>query len=34
LHGALTLKYKVTYLESGNVNDFGFVIGQPADLHK
>jgi hypothetical protein len=34
LHGALTLKYKVTYLESGDVNDFGFVIGQPADLHK
>ncbi|MCC6185677.1 MAG: calcium-binding EGF-like domain-containing protein [Chitinophagaceae bacterium] len=34
LHGAITLRYKITYLESGNVNDFGFVIGQPAALHK
>lgn len=34
LHGSLTLKYKVTYLENGNVNDFGFVIGQPASWHK
>jgi hypothetical protein len=34
LHGAITLKYKITYNETGDVNDFGFVIGQPAKLHK
>lgn len=34
LHGSLVLKYKITYLNSGNVNDFGFVLGYPAQLHK
>lgn len=34
LHGALKLKYKVTYLSNGNVNDFGYVLGTAADWHK
>lgn len=34
LHGALTLRYKVTYLANGNVDDFGLVIGQPSMWHK
>jgi hypothetical protein len=34
LHGALVLKYKITYLNNGNVNDFGFVIGQASKWHK
>ena len=34
LHGTLSLKYKVTYLSNGNVNDFGFVIGTPSTWHK
>ena len=34
LHGTLSLRYKVTYLVNGNVNDFGLVIGTPATLHK
>lgn len=34
LHGAMTLRYKLTYLNSGEENDFGYVIGKPAILHK
>jgi len=34
LHGSLSLKYRVTYLNNGDVNDFGFVIGVPAEWHK
>lgn len=34
LHGALTLRYKIVHLESKNEDDFGFVIGSPAQLHK
>lgn len=34
LHGALTLRYKVTYLNTGDENDFGYVIGTPSSWHK
>lgn len=34
LHGALVLRYKVIYLKSGDENDFGYVIGTAANLHK
>ncbi len=34
LHGAMVLRYKVIYLSTGDENDFGYVIGAPADLHK
>jgi hypothetical protein len=34
VHGALTLKYRITYNDVGDVNDFGFVIGQASQWHK
>lgn len=34
LHGSLTMKYRITYLNNGNVNDFGFVIGDVSAWHK
>ncbi len=34
LHGSMILRYKVIYTRTGDENDFGYVIGLPAELHK
>lgn len=33
-HGKFVLRYKVTYNDVKDENDFGYVIGQPSEWHK
>jgi len=34
VHGALTLRYRITYNDTKSVSDFGFIIGEPSEWHK
>lgn len=33
-HGALTMRYRITFNDTKAVSDYGFVIGDPSEWHK